>query len=238
MSGRAPREWFVRPTRMTRVATVASVAMIAWSAAYLLVRYSRLPWLLPVHFKSDGFPNGWQYKTYLRVLLPVFVQIALAGILGAVGTLLLSRPHGAHDAGEPDVKAAAVAAEAVALLALIWVAFQTYAAVALTTMWQRERAGLGSWYNYLELGGILLTIVVSMRAHVRLGRPLPRPFVPEHWRYGQLYKNANDPALFVPTRNGNRWTLNFGRPVAAVLMGVILIVGIVGPAVILGLLLR
>jgi uncharacterized membrane protein len=228
----------VRPTPLTRVAAVAVVATIAGSVAFLLVRYPRMPWLLPVHFKPNGFPNGWQYKTYLRVLMPAFVQIALTIILGAVGLLLLSRPHGEHDADEPDVKAAAAAAEAVALLALIWVVFQAYAAMALTMMWERERAGLGPWYNYLELAGIALTTVVSIRAHARLGRPLPRPFVPEHWRYGQLYKNADDPALFVPTRNGNRWTLNFGRPVAAALMGVILAVGIVGPALILALLLR
>ena len=104
--------------------------------------------------------------------------------------------------------------------------------------WQLERGGLGPWYSYLELTGLLLTVIVSVRAHVQLGRPAARPFVSEHWRYGQLYKNADDPALFVPTRNGARWTLNFGRPVAAALMALILTVGIVGPAIILGLLLR
>ena len=54
------------------------------------------------------------------------------------------------------------------------------------------------------------------------------------------------PELLPPDQNGsqdgsepgNRWTLNFGRPVAAALMGVILAIGIVGPVVILGLLLR
>jgi uncharacterized membrane protein len=232
------RVWLVRPSHLTMIALVASVATMTWSAAFLMVLYPRLPWLLPVHFKADGYPNGWQYKTYWRVLMPVFVQLALTLILAAVGTLLLSRPHGEHDENAPDVKAATAAAEAVALLALIWVAFQGYVAVALTLMWQAERAGLGPLYTYLELTGIILTIVVSMRAHARLGRPGPRPFVPEHWRYGQLYKNPRDPALFVPTRNGAHWTLNFGRPVAAALMGVILVIGIVGPAVILGLLLR
>ncbi len=217
---------------------VIAAATISASAAYLLARYSRLPFLLPVHFKRDGFPNGWQYKTYWRVLMPVFVQAAFAIVFGAIGTLLLSRPHGDHDADEPDVKAAAAAAEAVALLALIWIVFQGYAGVALATMWQRERAGLGAAYNYLEVGGVALTIVVAIRAQMRLGRPLPRPFVAGHWRFGQLYKNAGDPALFVPTRTGNRWTLNFGRPVAAALMALILVIGIVGPAVILALMLR
>jgi uncharacterized membrane protein len=53
-----------------------------------------------------------------------------------------------------------------------------------------------------------------------------------------LYKNPLDPALFVPTRDGLHWTLNFGRPVAAVLIGVLLAVGLVGPVLILALLLR
>ncbi len=77
-----------------------------------------------------------------------------------------------------------------------------------------------------------------MRAHLQLGRPAPREYVAEHWRFGQLYSNAADPALFVPTRDGSRWTLNFGRPAAATLLGLLLTIGIVGPTVILWLVLR
>jgi uncharacterized membrane protein len=228
----------VRPSHITKVAMAASFATITWSAAFLLSLYPRLPGLLAVHFKPNGFPNGWQYKTYWRVLMPVFVQLSLTVILFGIGALLLSRPHGDHDENAPDVRAAAAAAEAVALFALIWVAFQGYAAVALTLMWRAERAGLGLWYVYLELTGIVLTIAVAIRAHAHVGRPEPRPFVPEQWIYGRLYKNPDDPALFVPTRDGARWTLNFGRPIAAALMGMILALGIVLPVVILGLLLR
>ena len=122
------------PRTLTKIAIVASVATIAWSLAFLLVRYPRLPWLLPVHFRYNGVPNGWQFKTYWRVLLPVFVQIALALTLGAVGALLLSRAHGAHDEHAPDVKAAATAAETVALLTLIWVVFQ---GVRRASRWRR-----------------------------------------------------------------------------------------------------
>jgi uncharacterized membrane protein len=62
--------------------------------------------------------------------------------------------------------------------------------------------------------------------------------VSEHWRFSQLYKNPEDPALFVPTRDGTRWTLNFGRPIAAALLGVILMLGVVAPTIILALALR
>jgi uncharacterized membrane protein len=228
----------VRPTPITWFAVVASLVIVSWTGVFLLARYSTLPDLLPVHFEANGLPNGWQYKTLWRVLLPVFVQLALVLTFGSVGVLLLSRPHGDHDHDAADVRAAASAAEAVALLASIWIAFQAYAAFALHGMWLRQRGGLGFVYTGLEITGLVGTIVVFARARLRLGRPEPRPFVPEHWRFGHLYKNPEDPALFVPTRDGSRWTLNFGRPVAAGLMGIVLGVGIVGPAVILRLLLR
>lgn len=228
---------FIRPTEITFIAIAGGAAAITESLAFLLARYSSLPWLLPVHFMNNGLPNGWQFKTYPRVLMPVFVQLALALTLGAIGALLLSRPHGARDSQAKDVKAASVAAEGVALIALVWVLFQAYAAVALSDMWQRERAGL-SWYSYLELSGIALTIVITAATHLRVGRPEPRPFVAEHWRRGHFYRNPADPALFVPTRDGSRWTLNFGRPISGVLMGLILGIGIVAPTLILGLLLR
>jgi uncharacterized membrane protein len=228
----------VKPTPLTWLVISASVSAIAFSAGFALTSYSSLPSLLPVHFMRNGYPDGWQYKTYARVLTPVFVQMALVVTLGGVGALLLSRSHGSHDKHASDVKAASAAAEGIALMALIWVAFQAYAGFALIHMWQRERAGLGAWYTYFELAGLLLTIGVVARTHGQLGRPLPRPFVAEHWRFGQLYRNPADPALFVPTRNGLRWTLNFGRPVAVALMGVILGIGVIGPTFILGLLLR
>jgi uncharacterized membrane protein len=228
----------VAATPMTRAAARVMVAATLASALFLAMRYADLPWLLPVHFKSNGLPNGWQYKTLARVLMPVFVQIALGVSLGTIGGLLLTRPAGTIDPDSADARAAAVAAEAVTVIAAIWVTFQGYAAFALVNMWTRERAGLGSAYLYFELLGVVLTGLVATRAHVRLGRPEPKPFVSEQWMFGQLYRNPADPALFVPTRDGSRWTLNFGRPVAATLLGVIIAIGVLAPTVILAVALR
>src|SRR6476646_1383547 len=157
----------VRPTFATRIALELIVFIVVASTAFLIVRYPSLPWLLPVHFKSNGMPNGWQYKTLARVLMPVFVQMALGLSLGTIGALLLTRPAGTIDTDSADARAAAVAAEAVTVIAAIWVTFQGYAAFALVNMWTRERAGLGSAYLYFELLGIVLTGVVATRAHAR-----------------------------------------------------------------------
>ena len=237
VSSESTLRW-IRPTRVTIVAATATLAVMAFSVAFLAVRYPGLPDLLPVRFNRLGVPNGWQFKTIARVLMPALVQTALALTLGSIGALVLSRSHGTHDRESTDVRAAAVAAEYVALMTFIWVAFQAYAAVALVRMWEREGGGLGREYMYVELLGIVLTVIVALRARQQFGRPTERPFVAEHWRFGQLYKNPGDPALFVPTRDGSRWTLNFGRPVAVLMMAVILGIGIIGPTVILGLLLR
>jgi uncharacterized membrane protein len=228
----------VAATPMTRAAVRVMVVATLASALFLAIRYADLPWLLPVHFKSNGLPNGWQYKTLARVLMPVFVQIALGVSLGTIGALLLTRPAGTIDTDSADARAAAVAAEAVTVIAAIWVTFQGYAAFALVNMWTRERAGLGSAYLYFELLGLVLTGIVATRAHVRLGRPEPKPYVAEQWMFGQLYRNPADPALFVPTRDGSRWTLNFGRPVAATLLGIIIGIGVLAPTVILAIALR
>jgi uncharacterized membrane protein len=214
-----------------------TVLVIVATLLFLLLDYAALPDLLPVHFNIRGAANGWQYKTLPRVLIPVAVQATLALIFGAVAALLLSRPHGEQDASAPDVRAASVAAEAVVLIALVWVLFQGYAAFSLARLWVSHRPTM-PFYSAAELAGGLASLVVAVRAHRRLGRPEPRPFIASHWRLGQLYKNADDPALFVPTRDGRRWTLNFGRPVAGALLGVVLAIGVLGPTVLIALALR
>lgn len=236
MSARRMR--MVSPTPTTWAAATTILAAMAFSAAFLLVRYERLPDLLPVLFGPHNTPIGWQWKTYPRVLMPVLVQAVLALVSGVIASLVLSRPHGERDDAAEDVVAARTAAEALVLFAMIWVVFQAYAAVALVRMWQTSVGGLGRGYGVLTVAGIALTAAVAVRAHRRFGKPSRRTFVAEHWRLGQLYNNPADPALFVPTRDGARWTLNFGRPVAAGLIGVVLAVGIVAPLAILKLLLR
>jgi uncharacterized membrane protein len=229
---------FLHESALTRAAIAASVLAMLGTATFLVIRYPSLPSLLPVHFAWDGRPNGWQYRTVPRVLLPVFVQLAIFLTCGAIASLLLFRRDAATADSRPDAHAAVTASEAVMLIAGVWVAFQAYAAYALVTLWAHGGATLGRGYSLAEVTGLLLTGVVAVHAQRRLTRPEPLPYEPAHWRFGQLYCNADHPALFVPTRNGRRWTLNFGRRSAVVLMGAILGLGILAPTAMLVLALR
>ena len=212
----------VRPSRLTKIAIAASVATIAWSAAFLLVRYPRLPWLLPVHFKPNGVPERLAVQDLLAGA-DAGVRPACAGAdprrrsarcCCRVRTATTTRTR-------PTCRAAAAAAEAVALLALIWVAFQGYVAVALDADVAGGACRTGSL--------VRLPRADRHRPDDRRRHPRPRAARPAG-RHDRSFPNTgdsasctrtrDDPALFVPTRNGARWTLNFGRPVAAALMGV------------------
>src|SRR5690349_2196553 len=104
----------LRPTRLTWAAAALIAATIGASGVYLALQYPALPDLLAVHFGPRNGANGWQFKTWGRVLLPVIVQSSLAAVSFTIAGLLLCRSR--PPAGESgDVVAAKVAAEAVLL---------------------------------------------------------------------------------------------------------------------------
>ena len=235
---KGPSRGFLHESASTRYAAVLSIVAIAATAVYLFWRYPALPDILPVHFTANGRPNGWQFRTIPRVFVPVFVQLGIFFAGTTIGMLLLSRKDASTATDLPDAGAAITATEAVVLMSAIWVMFQSYTAFALVRLWSGVGSTLGRGYTALEIGAVVTTVIVGVRAQKRLSRPEPLPYVPTQWRLGHLYCNAEDPALFVPTRDGRRWTLNFGRPAAVLLLAGILIVGVVAPTVMLALTLR
>jgi uncharacterized membrane protein len=229
---------FLHESALTRYAATLSVLAITATTVFLTWQYGSLPDILPVHFMANGRPNGWQFKTLARVFMPVFVQLGVFVAGTSVGTLLLSRKDASTASALPDARAAITATEAITLMSTTWVVVQSYTGYALVRLWSGVGSTLGRGYTALEVAAVAVTVIIMVRAQKRLSRPEPLPYVSAHWRLGQLYCNAEDPALFVPTRDGRRWTLNFGRPAAAILLGLILIVGIVAPTVMIALTLR
>jgi uncharacterized membrane protein len=230
-----------RPTDLTLIALVATICAIAGTAGFLLARYPALPDLLPVHFGRRGAANGWQYKTYPLVLMPVLVQLAMAVAFGAIAVLLLySRiSPTANTRGQEDRTRMLLTAEAVTLLAFVWVSFQAIIALQLDSLWRRGRAGLGPAYSAGLAGGILVSLLIGLRAMVLIGKP-SGIIVQDNtlWRLKVLYFNPADAALFVPARHGFGWTLNFGRPKAIALIVAFVVFGLGAPLLIITFLLR
>lgn len=233
-----------RPTLLTLMGLGTTIAAISGTTGYILGRASSVPPLLPVHFDDQGIADRFVRASYPIILVPVWIQLTLAIVFGAIAGLLLYRTQKTRSAVESEVRRQErermlMTAEAISLLAAIWVTFQGLLAIRLIMMWQLMCCGLGDVYYQSLVVCIVLSGIVGVRAAVYLQYPKPvlRETEAVHWRFAGLYVNRQDPSLFVPRRNGSGWTINFGRPQAIVFIGLVLFVTIWAPITIFKVLL-
>ena len=233
-----------RPTVLTLVGFGIIVAAISGTTGYILGRAPTLPAILPIHFDDHGIADKFVPASYSIVLVPVWVQLTLALVFGAIAGVFLYRTQHVRSAVESDVarqerERMLMTSEAISLLAAIWVAFQGLLAVRLFIMWQQMCCGLGAVYYQSLVVAIVMSAIIGIRAavYVRYPTPAVREADTAHWWLRGIYVNRHNPALFVPLPNGTGWTLNFGRPQALVFLGVFLVLSIWAPVLIMGVLL-
>jgi len=225
-----------RPTFLTLLGVGTTIAAISATIGYILGRAVSIPTVLAVHFDDQGIADRFVPASYAIILVPVWIQLSLAIVFGAIAGVLLYRAKKTrsvveHEVSRQERERMLVTAEAISLLAAVWVAFQGLLAVRLLMMWQLMCCGLGGVYYQSLVVCIVLSAIIGVRAAVNLHYPKPvvRETEPAHWRFPGVYFNRHDPALFVPLRNGLGWTLNFGRPQAILFVGVVLFFSIWAP---------
>lgn len=233
-----------RPTFATLLGVAITIAAISGTTGYILGRAASVPPLLPVHFDDQGIADRFVRASYAVILIPVWIQLGLAILFGAIVGVLLYRSKKTRSAVENEVnrqerERMLMTAEAISLLAAIWVTFQGLLAVRLIMMWQQMCCGLGDIYYQSLVVCIVLSAIIGVRAAVYLQYPKPvvRKTEDVHWRFPGVYINREDPALFVPLRTGPGWTVNFGRPQAIVFLGFVVAVSIWVPLFIVRVLL-
>ena len=225
-----------RPTVLTLLGVGTTIAAISGTTGYILGRAPSVPFMLPVHFDNEAIADRFVRASYAVILLPVWIQLALAIPFGAIAVLLLYRTQKTRSAVENELnrqerERMVTTAEAISLLAAIWVTFQGLLAIRLIIMWQLMCCGLGDIYYQGLVVCIVLSAIVGIRAAVNLQYPklVVRETEDGHWRYPGVYFNPRDPAVFVPLRSGVGWTVNFGRPQAIVFLALVLSVSIWAP---------
>lgn len=233
-----------RPTVLTLLGFATTIAAIAGTTGFIIGRAPMIGPFLAVHFDQEGIADRWLRPSIAVVFIPVWIQLTLALVFGAIGGVLLYRTRRTRSAVEDealrqDRERMLYTAEAVSLLSAIWVSFQGLSAVRLFIMWQRGCCGMGDIYFQGLVVAIVLSVVVGIRASVwvRHPKPVTQPTLDSHWPFRSIYFNQADPALFVPLRNGVGWTVNFGRPRIILFLAIFLIFGILAPIMILRLLL-
>ena len=233
-----------RPTALTLLGVATTVAAISGTTGYILGRAPTLPRILPIHFDREGIADRFVRASYAIVLVPVWIQVTLAIVFGAMVGVLLYRAYPGRTPVEDELRRQErermlMTAEAISLLAAIWISFQGLLAIRLIMMWQSMCCGLGSIYYQTLVVCIVLSVIVGIRAaiYVQYPKPVIRTTDDAHWHLRGVYFNPKDPSLFVPLRTGVGWTINFGRPQALVFLAVLLLFTISAPILILNVLL-
>ncbi|WP_188302824.1 DUF1648 domain-containing protein [Streptomyces sp. CBMA123] len=213
-----------------------------FSAVLAAVEYPSMPDRLPMHYATHGEADRLADKSIGTAFAPVFIQLALTGLLLLVTRLAL-RSRAALDPARPATSAARHRRFVVRTAGSVMLLGACVNLGMLAAAWQ-------TWHGNLSFSpvpvlapitaGLLVVVAIALRTGQggsRLatsepddaaGGPAdPRVVAPDddrYWRAGGLfYLNRQDPSLFVAKRFGIGWTLNFGNPRCLLLL--------VGPAV-------
>lgn len=168
-------------------------------AVALVLLADRFPSPMPVHWDVSGRPNGFFPRTPLALAFPLLL---IGGILLLLDVIAASTAR----MGPPSV------GEGVrrVLDPIRWVTAMMATPAAFAPLWGPTPVLVGA--------AVLVLVVVVQIARA----PRVAPATSDGWR-GVLYLNAADPRLLVPKRSGLGWTFNFARPVAWVLLAILLL---------------
>jgi uncharacterized membrane protein len=241
------REALVAPRRVMLLGgwPLQAVPFIVLAAVSALVALSwgDLPSRMPVHWSLTGQADRWMDRTPAAVFAPLASAGLMCGLMLIVAIGLLHsrrvRVTGEAAPGEASFRRLVTV---VLLVAEMLIALAASHPLLLALF---PSSAAGRVLRVTTIGGVAVAVVLLVLL-VRLGqggsrrmplseaaRPVGDRTPDSKWIWGMLYFNADDPALFVEKRFGIGYTLNFGRPSAWALIGLL-----VGIPVLLGLLAR
>ena len=213
----------------------APFAALAGAALYLGSHWTDLPERFPVHWGPDGRPNGWADRHLAVVLAPLLVAAVVAGSMALFAVLLRrDRNHrGTHDveaaAAERrfrrTVLGAVLATEYLLVGISIWVSLLPFVTAAAGS--DSGPPSVAPLAALILIFVVMVTIVLARSGHAarlaaardRDANRQPGDSPESRWKAGIFYVNPDDPALFVQKRFGIGYTLNFGRPLSWLILG-------------------
>lgn len=174
-----------------------------------IVRADELPDPYPVHFGMAGDPDRFTDRSLGAILMPAVVG-QLCGLSAFASLLLLKEEQ----------------RRLVTPLSALGLVIGGGMALSSLAQYVSDDAVAPAWTFWALLAAIALTTVWLVVASVREGKQSPDDR--DGWRLGGLvYANPDDPDVFVPNRVGTGVTVNVGRPMGWVVMGLVLLPGII-----------
>lgn len=229
------------PERFPWLWAVPPVVLLLAAVVLGVVRYPDLPAVIATHYSLRG-ADRFAAKSPFTVAAPVLVQTLVnALVIGIVALSLRSRPD--LDPSSPRRSSAQYRIFLRRLTRALLVMLACIDLGMLLIWWQlwsaRPPARGGLIAAFLAVAaGIVVILVVSVRSGQGGSRiAVPGADAPEssgaaardddrYWRAGIFYVNRDDPAIMVPKRFGVGWTVNFGNPFGALILGTPLVVAL------------
>lgn len=241
--------WEDLPQPLPFVTNLAYVLIAVVMAAFAITNYDALPDRIPMNVDITGAVAVYASKTPGTALFPAYLTLYLGAVfmLCHFGILHSKRPVDPH---APRSSAMAYAQFARAQSAVLTFGGMLLS-VAIGVSFYMSAFGVLPLQlcAVIMTVGVVLGFVVPMivvtarygqsgaRAVARSGAQrdaqpaaagvgeAPVPFVDddEHWPLGFLYRNAQDPSVFVPKRFGVGWTINVANPMSWVLMAALVL---------------
>lgn len=156
----------LRCTEYTRIAGWMSALVTTATFSFLHDAYDRVPLLVPIRF-DDGNPSQFAYKSVELVYLPFGLQVALSLVFLAIVAVLVTRSVRPEDRGLA-AGTTQHGAEAIALLAMVWITFQAVNAWRLAMLYRRTFDAHQEIYIVALITAITATIVIVARAVLKV----------------------------------------------------------------------
>ncbi len=182
------------------------------AAVIVLLVWNHFPDRWAVHWGRHGKPDHWARKASLDVFFPIGFGIFLCGIIEGIATLLLAYPRAGKDRR--------VAPEAARTIAILTAEFTRVVSLALAVvfaglalvlpLWRPVRSGRLVLSILLILGMAIAFGIWRMRQGARALQARGLFAGLEGWN-GLIYRNPQDPRVWVPKITGFGYTLNFAH---------------------------
>src|SRR5215472_5187594 len=183
-----------------KLRSIGPYLLLLVPAAALVLLADTFPSPMPVHWDAAGRPNGFFPRTPLALAFPLLL---IVGILLFLDLIVVSGARtGPPEMTEGVRRLLAPIRWALGLMAL---------PLAFAPKW-------GPTPVLIAAGVLVLVVVVQIARSPQLA-----PRRTEPGRRGLFYANSEDPRLIVPKTWGVGWTFNFAKPIAWILLAVLLL---------------
>lgn len=216
----------------------AHIVTIVLTSLALTMNYDKVADMIPMQMDMAGNVSRYAAKTPMTMMFPVLMQITML-VVFVVVYLIIDKVPPYIDPDQPELGKiqAKVHKKAWTRYALI-TGYMMVALFAVTAM------SMIGWVSMAVSGVITVALVILLLLYtiilaVKLGQSGNRVKAvavkgniinredDRYWKAGIFYVNNADPSYFVEKRFGVGFTLNFGRPMAVIVL-VLLIAFVIG----------